>query len=314
MTLEIQILLAVLLDLLLGDPRRLPHPVRLIGRGITALENPLRRVTSSQRVNGALLAVIVVGATGGVTFAVLWLAAQIHPLAADILAVVFLYTTLSIRDLGKHAMDVYRALKSGNLADARQKVSFMVGRDTDALDEKGVIRAAVESVAENTVDGIIAPLFFAALFGPVGAMMYKAASTLDSMVGYKNEKYLHFGWASARLDDVANFIPARLTAPLMAIGALITGNRPMQALHICLRDRKNHASPNAGIPEAMMAGALGVCLGGPLYRKGVLTELPTLGDAFVSLEMKHILKANYMMLASSLLAAVLFTGVRWLIR
>lgn len=313
MSLEIQILLAVLLDLLLGDPRWLPHPVRLIGRGITTLENPLRRVTSSQRVNGALLAAIVIGITGGLTLAVLWLAAQIHPLAADICSTLFIYTTLSIRDLGKHGMNVYRALKSGNLAEARQKVSLMVGRDTKALDEKGVIRAAVESVAENTVDGIITPLFFAALFGPVGAMMYKAASTLDSMVGYKNEKYLHFGCASARLDDVANFIPARLTAPLMAIGALITGNRPMQALRICLRDRKNHASPNAGIPEAMMAGALGVQLGGPLFRKGVLTELPTLGDALAPLEIKHILKANAVMFASSLTAVIVFTGVRWLI-
>jgi len=313
MTLELQILLAVLLDLLLGDPRWLPHPVRLIGRGIAALENPLRRVTSSQRVNGALLAIVVIAGTGGVTCAVLKIAAAIHPRAADILSVAFLYTALSIRDLGKHGMDVYRALKSGNLAAARARVSFMVGRDTEMLDEKGVIRAAVESVAENTVDGIIAPLFFAVLFGPVGAMMYKAASTLDSMVGYRNEKYLHFGRASARLDDAANFLPARITAPLMGLAALITGNRPVQALRICLRDRKNHASPNSGIPEAAMAGALGVQLGGPLLRKGVLTELPTLGDALEPLEREHILKAIYMMLAASLTAAAIFTAVRWMI-
>ena len=313
MSLEIQILLAVLIDLIIGDPRWLPHPVRLIGRGIAALERPLRRVMSSQRANGVLLAMIVIGATGGVTFAALRLAAQIDPLAADIVSAVFLYTALSIRDLGKHSLDVYRALKSGNLEDARVKVSRMVGRDTNALDEKGVIRAAVESVAENTVDGIIAPLFFAALFGPVGAMMYKAASTLDSMVGYKNEKYRHFGWASARFDDAANFLPARLSAPLMAIGALLTGNRPLAALRICLRDRKLHASPNSGIPEAAMAGALGVQLGGPLFRKGILTELPTLGDAMEPLERRHILKANAVMLAASLTAAVIFTGVRWLI-
>lgn len=312
MSLEIQILIAVLLDLLLGDPRWLPHPVRLMGRGIVALENPLRRLSSSQRVNGAFLALIVIGAAGGVTYGLLRLAGWIHPVVSDVLSVLVLYTALSIRDLSVHALDVYRALKSGDLTEARRKVSRMVGRDTETLDERGVVRAAVESVAENTVDGILSPLFFAVILGPVGAMMYKAASTLDSMVGYKNEKYLHFGWASARLDDAANFIPARLAAPLMAAGAFFTGNRPMQALRICLRDRKNHASPNAGIPEAMMAGALGVQLGGPLYRKGVLVDLPTLGDAFEPLERRHILKANAIMLASSLLAAVLFSGVRWL--
>ena len=313
MTLELQVLLAVLLDLLLGDPRWLPHPVRLMGRLIAALENPLRKVTSSQRANGALLAVIVLAATGGLTLAIVRLAAWFNPLAADICSTLFIYTAFSIRDLGKHGMDVYRALKSGNLTDARDKVSWMVGRDTDVLDEKGVIRAAVESVAENTVDGIIAPLFFAVLFGPVGVMMYKAASTLDSMVGYKNERYLYFGRVSARIDDAANFLPARLAAPLLAFGALLTGNRSQDALRICLRDRKNHASPNSGIPEAAMAGALGVQLGGPLLRKGVLVDLPTLGDALVGLEKRHILEANYIMLAASLTAAVIFTGVRWLI-
>jgi adenosylcobinamide-phosphate synthase len=313
MSLTLQILLAVLLDLLLGDPRRLPHPVRLIGRMIELLENPLRKFTPSQRFNGSLLAVVVIAATGGVTYAVLWLAAWIHPLAADAVSVLFLYTALSIRDLVKHSTEVYRGLKSGDLAAARSKVAWMVGRDTDVLDEKGVIRAAVESVAENTVDGVVAPLFFAALFGPVGTMMYKAVSTLDSMIGYRNEKYFHFGRAAARIDDAANFLPARITAPLMAIGALLTGNRPVQAWRICLRDRRHHASPNSGIPEAAMAGALGVQLGGPLLRKGVLTELPTMGDALTPLEKTHILKANAVMLASSLAAAAIFTAARWMV-
>jgi adenosylcobinamide-phosphate synthase len=313
MSLTMQILLAVLLDLLLGDPRRLPHPVRLIGRMIEILENPLRKFTPSQRFNGSLLAVMVIAAAGGVTCAALRLAAWIHPLAADAVSVLFLYTALSIRDLVKHSTEVYRGLKSGDLAAARSKVAWMVGRDTDVLDEKGVIRAAVESVAENTVDGVVAPLFFAALFGPVGTMMYKAVSTLDSMIGYRNEKYFHFGRAAARIDDAANFLPARITAPLMAIGALLTGNRPVQAWRICLRDRRHHASPNSGIPEAAMAGALGVQLGGPLLRKGVLTELPTMGDALTPLEKTHILKANAVMLASSLAAAAIFTAARWMV-
>ena len=313
MTLEQQIIVAIILDLIFGDPRWLPHPVRLIGRLIVVLENPSRRITGHQRLNGALMAVAVIAATGGVTFAALRIAGWFHPWAANVLSVLFLYTAFSARDLLKHSLDVYRALQSGNLPQAREKVSRIVGRDTGELDERGVIRATVESVAENTVDGIIAPLFFAVIFGPVGALMYKAASTLDSMVGYRNEKYLQFGWASARLDDAANFLPARLTAPLMFIGAAITGCRPLHAWRVCLRDRRRHASPNSGIPEAAMAGALGIQLGGPLFRRGVLVELPTIGDPLQPMEKRHILKANGVMLATSLSAVIIFVGIRFLI-
>lgn len=312
MTLELQITLAVILDLLFGDPRWLPHPVRLIGKLIVILENIARKMISNQRVAGTLMALLVIAITGGVTYSILRLAALLHPWAADVLSVLFIYTSLSIRDLGKHSMDVYRSLQAGNLAKAREQVSWIVGRDTDNLDEKGVVRATVESVAENTVDGIIAPLFFAVLFGPVGAMMYKAASTLDSMVGYKNEKYFYFGWAGARLDDLANYLPARLTAPLMFAGAALTGFKPVQSWQISLRDRGHHASPNSGISEAAMAGALGVQLGGPLFRQGKLVELPLIGDPLESMEQRHILKANYLMLATSLLAVAIFLGVRYL--
>jgi len=313
MTIEQQIIMAVVLDLVFGDPRFLPHPVRLIGRLIAVLENPFRRITGHQRLNGALMAVAVIAATGGAVFAALRIAAWFHPWAADVLSVLFLYTAFSVRDLLKHSLDVYKALQSGSLTQAREKVSRIVGRDTGELDEKGVIRATVESVAENTVDGIIAPLFFAVVFGPVGALMYKAASTLDSMVGYRNEKYLQFGWAAARLDDAANFLPARLTAPLMFFGAFLTGNRPLHAWRVCLRDRRHHASPNSGIPEAAMAGALGIQLGGPLFRRGVMVDLPTIGDPLEPMEQRHILKANYVMLATSLSAAIIFVGIRFLV-
>ena len=314
MTLELQIILAILLDLMFGDPRWLPHPVRLIGRLILILENPLRRTTGNQRFAGILMAVIVIAVTGGVTFAALRIAAWLHPWAADVLSVLLLYTAVSIRDLGKHSLDVYRALQSGDLPQARAQVSLMVGRDTDPLDEKGVIRAAVESVAENTVDGIVAPLFFAVIFGPVGALMYKAASTLDSMVGYKDEKYISFGWASARFDDAVNFLPARLAAPLMFIAASLTGNRPVHAWRVCLRDRGHHASPNSGIPEAAMAGALGISLGGPLFRKGILVDLPTIGDPLEPMEQRHILMANYVMLATALSTGIIFVGIRYFIK
>jgi adenosylcobinamide-phosphate synthase len=276
------------------------------------MENITRKLISNQRAAGTLMAVLVIAITGGVTFSALKLAALLHPQAAVVLSVLFIYTSLSIRDLGKHSMDVYRSLQAGNLTKAREQVSWIVGRDTDNLDEKGVVRATVESVAENTVDGIIAPLFFAVLFGPVGAMMYKAASTLDSMVGYKNEKYFYFGWAGARFDDIANYLPARLTAPLMFAGAAFTGYRPVQSWQISLRDRGHHASPNSGISEAAMAGALGIQLGGPLFRQGKLVELPLIGDPVESMEQRHILKANYPMLATSLLAVAIFLGVRYL--
>lgn len=314
MTLEIQIILAVILDLLFGDPRWLPHPVKLIGRLITVLEGSLRKIIANQRVAGTLMAISVIAVTGGITFFSLRIASWIHPWVADVLSVLIIYTALSIRDLGKHSMDVYRALQAGNLLQARANVAFIVGRDTDKLDEKGIIRGTVESVAENTVDGIIAPLFFTVLFGPVGAMMYKAASTLDSMVGYKNEKYFYFGWAGARIDDAANFLPARLTAPLMFIGAVLTGYRPVQAWNVCWRDRSHHASPNSGISEAAMAGALGIQLGGPLFRHGKLVELPFIGDPIESMEQRHILKANYLMLATSLVAVVIFVGIRFIIK
>lgn len=314
MTLEIQIILAVILDLLFGDPRWLPHPVKLIGRLITVLEGSLRKIIANQRAAGTLMAISVIAVTGGITFFSLRIASWIHPWVADVLSVLIIYTALSIRDLGKHSMDVYRALQAGNLLQARANVAFIVGRDTDKLDEKGIIRGTVESVAENTVDGIIAPLFFAVLFGPVGAMMYKAASTLDSMVGYKNEKYFYFGWAGARIDDAANFLPARLTAPLMFIGAVLTGYRPVQAWNVCWRDRSHHASPNSGISEAAMAGALGIQLGGPLFRHGKLVELPFIGDPIESMEQRHILKANYLMLATSLAAVVIFVGMRFIIK
>jgi adenosylcobinamide-phosphate synthase len=313
MTLEYQIILAILLDLVLGDPRWLPHPVKLIGHLITCLENPLRRLISNQRFAGTLLAIIVILVTGGVTFAVIRIAGWFHPWAADVVSVLFIYTAVSIGDLGKHSMDVYRALQAGNLSRARFQVSLMVGRDTSNLDEKGVIRAAVESVAENTVDGIIAPLFFTVLLGPVGALIYKAVNTLDSMVGYKNEKYLYFGWAAARIDDVANFLPARLAAPLMFIGAALTGSRPIQAWRVCLRDGKSHASPNSGITEATMAGALGIQLGGALFRQGKLVKMPTIGDPLTPLTQQHIRKANYLMLATAMTAVIIFGSVRFFV-
>ena len=309
---EYQVLAAVGLDLLLGDPRWFPHPVKLIGRLAASLEAPFRRAIRNQRLAGVATALVVLAATALATSALLYGAWKLHPIAWDIVSILLLYTTLAARDLAQHSMTVYQALRAGDLVEARRRVSMMVGRDTDRLDEAGVVRAAVESVAENTVDGVTAPLFFGILGGPVAAMVYKAINTLDSTFGYKDEQYIEFGWASARIDDVANFIPARLTAPLVAVAAAFLGGRPAASLRILRRDGRKHASPNSGLTEAAMAGALGVQLGGLNYYSGEPSEKPTLGDPTVPLECSHIRRTNVLMLVTSALSAVLFFGMRWL--
>lgn len=309
MTLEMQVAAAFALDLALGDPRGLPHPVRLIGAFAGALEAPLRARTGA-RTAGVCAALIVVCATGAAALGLLAAARSLHPLAGDVVAILILYTTLATRDLLDHASDVWRALREGDLGQARVRVGRMVGRDTRDLDEAGVSRATVESVAENLVDGVTAPLFFAVVAGPVGALCFKAVSTLDSMFGYKNDRYLHFGCASARLDDVASYLPARLTAPLVAVAAAVLGLDARGSLRVLRRDGRNHASPNSGLAEAAFAGALGVRLGGPGSYFGRLVDKPTLGDARVPLDPSHIPSACSLMLVSAFLAAFAFVALR----
>ncbi|NQT85627.1 cobalamin biosynthesis protein CobD [bacterium] len=302
MRLEIQILAAVALDLLLGDPRWLPHPVRGIGWLALKFESITRRVLRP-RVAGMVTAVSVVAAAGGIAWGLLAAARAAHPIAGDVVAILVIYTTLAARDLARHSMAVYEPLATGDLPEARRRVAMIVGRDTADLDEQAVARAAVESVAESIVDGVTAPLLLAALLGPVGAMVYRAINTLDSTFGYKNERYREFGWASARLDDVANAIPARLTAPLLCLASL-----RRESVRILRRDGRNHASPNSGLTEAAMAGALGIQLGGPSTYGGVPVDKPTLGDATRPIESDDIRKANALMFATEGLFLALTLG------
>jgi len=290
-----QILLAILLDLLLGDPRWLPHPVQGIGWLAQLSETPLRRLIASQKLAGIFAVLLVVGSTVMVGFGLFKVAALLHPLAGDIVAILLLYTCLATRSLHDHALAVYRTLKAGNLTEAQQRVGWLVGRDTADLDEGEVTRAAVESVAENTVDGCTAPLLFACLGGPLGALAYKAISTLDSTFGYKNERYLQFGWASARLDDLANLLPARLTALLVIPAALLLRLYPGNAWKIFRRDRHNHPSPNGGQIESVVAGALGVRLGGVNSYFGLPSSRPFMGDPLQPLQSHHILQAVRLM-------------------
>jgi adenosylcobinamide-phosphate synthase len=275
---------AIILDLVLGDPRWLPHPVVLIGRLITFFDTFLNKIISHKRIAGVLLLLITTGSAGTAVWLLIRGSYLLHPLAGFLAAAGICYTCLATRSLHRESALVAAALAAGNTAEARRSLSYIVGRDTDDLEESEIWRALIETVAENTSDGIIAPLFWLTVAGPVGGIIYKAVSTLDSMVGYKSERYLQFGWASARMDDLLNFIPARLTALLMILAAPLVGLSASGALSATLRDRLKHPSPNSGHPEAAAAGALGVRLGGSASYKGLPSWKEYIGTPLVALD------------------------------
>jgi len=235
------------------------------------------------------------------TFFTIRLAEHINKWIGFAVSTFFIFTALSTRTLGKEARSIYQSLKAGNIKEARKKLSLIVGRDTENLDKDEIVRATVETVAENSVDGIISPLFYAALGGAPLALAYKAVNTLDSMVGYKNEKYIYFGWFSAKLDDAANYIPARLSILLILLASFILRKRTSKALHTILRDGKKSPSPNAGIPEAGFAGALGIQLGGINYYQGKKVSKPILGIKIKQRDKGDIIQAiNLMWVVSSI--------------
>ncbi len=272
------LLAAVLLDLLLGDPRWFPHPVVLIGKLITLQEKVLRRLFANNRQGGVVLVIVTVGLTYGSSFALLQGAYAVSPYLGFAVAAIISWSCLAARSLHDESHRVAAALAKGDLAEARRYLSYIVGRDTTELDEGEIWRGTVETVAENSSDGVVAPLFYLMIGGPPLALAYKAVNTLDSMVGYKNERYLHFGWASARVDDIANFFPARLTGLLVVAAAPLLGFSARNAWRIMRRDGRNHTSPNSGIPEAAVAGAVGVRLGGTNIYGGMPVAKPTIGD------------------------------------
>jgi adenosylcobinamide-phosphate synthase len=303
------LLSAILLDLLMGDPRWFPHPVVYIGRLVSSLEKLLLRLCKNRRIGGVLLLLLTVGITVGFTLLLLKGAYTISPYAGHSVAVVLSWSCLAARSLHRESKLVADALVSGDLAEARRYLSYIVGRDTANLEEEEIWRAVVETVAENTSDGVIAPLLYLMIGGPVLGLAYKAVNTLDSMVGYKNERYLQFGWASARFDDLANYIPARLTGLLVVLIAPFFGLTVKRAWRIMRRDGRNHSSPNSGIPEAAVAGALGVRLGGTNIYGGVPVEKPTIGVPFTPLSFDTWKQAVRLMYgAETLMAAVWLVG------
>jgi len=301
------ILFAFFLDLVLGDPRWLPHPVRGIGWLIQRTEKVLRRFTrspGSEKKAGVLLVMLIVLLVYGASLLLLSVASSYSSVLSFIIAVLLAYTTLAARDLAESARNVFVKLENGDIVGARYALSMIVGRDTAELDEQAITRAVVETVAENTSDGVIAPLFYLALGGPALAMAYKAVNTLDSMIGYKNAAYKNFGWAAARLDDLANFVPARITAFLLSVAAFLPGASGRNAFRISLRDGRKHASPNSGYPEAAVAGALGLRLGGPNAYGGLVLAKPFIGDEQGDFDKKCIEKSIRLMYCASTFAVL----------
>jgi adenosylcobinamide-phosphate synthase len=305
---------AFALDILLGDPPHLPHPVRWLGKAIEKLEPPFRRLRVNLIFSGALYAVGLILGTWLLTFLVLTAAYWVHPFFKTFLDIILIYYCISIRSLDDAAMEVKRCLQQQQVQAAKKKVAMIVGRDIDNYKEDGLARATVETVAENLVDGVTAPLFFAAIGGAPLALAYKMTNTLDSMVGYKNDTYRHFGRASARIDDVLNYLPARLTVPVVALAAQILARRGKWSLMTAVCEGAHHASPNAGYPEAAFAGALAVKLNGPNYYYGKLVDKPYIGVRFGQSSPGHIKKACDIMLLSSVLWLILLMGVGCLSR
>ena len=295
----------LLLDLCLGDPRGWPHPIVWIGRLIAGLEAWLRTELKNLRSAGVILVLLVLAISGLSALAALQLAGAGSGWLAGLMTIWIGWNCLALRSLHKESALVVEALQRGDLNDARQCLSMIVGRETAQLGEEEVLKACIETVAENASDGVIAPLFYLVLGGPVLALLYKASNTMDSMIGYKNDHYRQFGWAAARLDDLLNYIPARLTGLLLVAVSFPLGLNGWAALRIMLRDSGKHSSPNAGWPEAASAGALGIQLGGPASYFGTRIDKPTFGDADQNVTVAHYRQMISLLYASSLLAAAL---------
>ncbi|WP_073127247.1 adenosylcobinamide-phosphate synthase CbiB [Asaccharospora irregularis] len=305
----VSIYIGYILDLIIGDPYSFPHPVRFIGSLIKLVEKQIRKLAKTDKalkLGGFILWIITVGTTYLVTYCILKVF-SFNRVAFMVMNSIIIYTTLATKCLKDEAIKIYNVLKTKDIKKSRKQLSYIVGRDTTNLSEAEIIRATVETVAENTVDGIVAPMFYAFLGGAPLAMAYKAVNTLDSTVGYKNDKYKDLGFASAKIDDIANYIPARISVVLMTIGSLLVGYDYKNCMKISIRDRKNHKSPNCAYSEGAVAGALGIQLGGTNIYFGKAVYKPTIGDKTREIETEDIKRTNRIMYATSITSLLLFT-------
>ena len=312
LTLVIKIWIAYVLDLIFGDPQNIIHPVQIIGKMIDIGEKSLlgKKYKSDRKYKffaGMILNITVISLTYGITYLIR--RTSENSIIFTVAEIYLMYTVFSINSLAREGNRVYNILKEGNIERARKDLSYLVSRDTETMDEKMIIRSTMETISENTVDGIVAPMLYMFLGGLPLSMTYKAINTFDSMVGYKNEKYMDFGKFSAKLDDVANFIPARITGILIVIASIILGYDYKNSLKIFIRDRKNHSSPNSGHAEAGVAGALGVQFGGRVSYFGKEVDKPVIGDKIKDFELEDIKKNIKIMYVASFLSLAVFSVI-----
>ena len=312
LTLVIKIWIAYVLDLIFGDPQNIIHPVQIIGKMINIGEKSLlgKKYKSDRKYKffaGMILNITVISLTYGITYLIR--RTSENSIILTVAEIYLMYTVFSINSLAREGNRVYNILKEGNIERARKDLSYLVSRDTGTMDEKMIIRSTMETISENTVDGIVAPMLYMFLGGLPLSMTYKAINTFDSMVGYKNEKYMDFGKFSAKLDDVANFIPARITGILIVIGSIILGYDYKNSLKVFIRDRKNHSSPNSGHAEAGVAGALGVQFGGRVSYFGKEVDKPVIGDKIKDFELEDIKKNIKIMYIASFLSLIVFSVI-----
>ncbi|MEA4986829.1 MAG: adenosylcobinamide-phosphate synthase CbiB [Anaerovorax sp.] len=310
-----------LLDLVFGDPYFMPHPIRLIGKAIEVGEKLTRscfnETPQGQMAAGTVLALCMMILSFGIPFGILWICTQVNALLSLAVQSFMCYQILAIKSLKTESTKVYAKLADNDLKGARYQVSMIVGRDTENLSMQQVAKATVETIAENTSDGTVAPLIFLAVGGAPLGFLYKSINTMDSMIGYKNDRYLYFGRFAAKLDDVANYIPARVSALIMILASLILGMDYKNAFHIFLRDRYNHASPNSAQTEAVCAGALRIQLAGDAYYFGKLYKKKSIGDAIRPIEYEDIARANRLLYGTAWISTVLcllgMGVIQWLI-
>lgn len=309
--------LGYMADIVFGDPYWMPHPIRLIGKLIEWTESVIRQVAKKDhalKVGGVILLGLVVGLSFSVPYYILKGAAVLSPWLAFFLEALMVYQILATRCLDVETKKVRLELEKNDLKKARQAIAMLVSRDTDMMDREDIIKAAVETMTENIVDGIISPMFYMAIGGAPLGFAFKAVNTLDSMVGYKNEKYMNLGWASAKFDDLANYVPARITAVLVIGAAFVLQLDYKNAYRILKRDKRNHSSPNSPLSEAPAAGALRIELGGKAWYFGQMSMKPTMGDPLEKPDVVHIVRSSKLMYITSFMGIVLATACAYVIR